>query len=125
MIIIENDWLKVPKEGYDTQIKILIDIAITGEYKNILLFPFTGWVDSLEKSLIASLKGWKIPPPPTLFGPFRNWEYPKTFRSKRVINATLSNTGIIIKKKLIIKIIHVKNEPTQLIYIYIYICIYN
>jgi hypothetical protein len=42
MIIIENDWLKVPKEGYDTQIKILIDIAITGEYKNILLFPFTG-----------------------------------------------------------------------------------
>lgn len=38
----------------------------------------------LLNSLIASLKGCKIPIIPTLLGPFRIWIYLKIFRSKSV-----------------------------------------
>lgn len=38
----------------------------------------------LLKSLIASLKGWRIPIIPTLLGPFRIWMYLKIFRSNKV-----------------------------------------
>jgi len=51
------------------------------------------------KSLIASLKGCGIPAIPTLLGPFRNCLYLRIFRSRRVIKATFTRTGIIIKKK--------------------------
>lgn len=43
---------------------------------------------SLVNNLIASLKDCKIPDNPTLLGPFRNWIYPKTFRSSKTIKAT-------------------------------------
>lgn len=41
-------------------------------------------IKCLLNSLIASLKGCKIPINPTLFGPFRIWIYPKILRSKIV-----------------------------------------
>lgn len=41
---------------------------------------------------MASLKGWKIPNNPTLFGPFRNWIYPKILRSNNVKKAILIST---------------------------------
>ena len=53
-----------------------------------------GKTSSLEKSLIASLNGWAIPIILTLFGPFRNWLYPKIFRSNKVTKATLTNVQI-------------------------------
>ena len=36
---------------------------------------------------MASLSGCGIPEMETLLGPFRVWEYPKYFRSRRVKNA--------------------------------------
>lgn len=39
---------------------------------------------SLTNSLIASANGWGIPANLTLFGPLRNWKYPRNFRSIKV-----------------------------------------
>jgi hypothetical protein len=46
-------------------------------------------IDSLNKSLIPSKRGWGIPRKSTLLGPTRFCLYLKIFRSKRVMNATL------------------------------------
>jgi hypothetical protein len=53
-------------------------IEVTNEFIVSWLIKF------LLKSLIASLKGCRIPIKPTLLGPFRIWIYPKIFRSKIV-----------------------------------------
>ena len=45
----------------------------TGDNIKINLLELIRLTLSLEKSLIASLKGWKIPKIPTLEGPFRVW----------------------------------------------------
>lgn len=53
-----------------------------------------GKKDTLENNLIASERGWGIPAQPTLLGPNRSWDNPKIFRSKRVINPTITKAGI-------------------------------
>lgn len=68
-------------------------ILNAGPKINRLVFDIDGTTNSFVNSLIASLKGWGIPATPTLLGPFRNWLYPKIFRSNNVINATLISTG--------------------------------
>lgn len=65
-----------------------------GEKKYKRQFDTDDQVCSLENSLIASEKGCKIPIKPTLFGPFRIWIYPKTFRSNKVRKATEIKTQI-------------------------------
>ena len=47
-----------------------------------------------KKSLTASAIGCKNPITLTLLGPSRYWEYPKIFRSNKVIKATLTKIGI-------------------------------
>lgn len=84
----------------------LITIDKIGLILNMLRFDVVGRVNSLENSLIASLKGWNSPIIPTLLGPFRSWEYPKILRSSKVIKATLIKTGIITKI----------NETSEVIY---------
>jgi len=56
---------------------------------NGVIYDNVKFIDSkfnkfLLKSLIASLKGWRIPIIPTLLGPFRIWIYLKIFRSNKV-----------------------------------------
>lgn len=48
------------------------------------IFIVSWLIKFLLKSLIASLKGCRIPISPTLLGPFRIWIYPRIFRSKIV-----------------------------------------
>lgn len=48
----------------------------------------------------ASAKGWIIPEGPTLLGPSRICERPKTFRSSKVIKATLTRIGNTNKAKV-------------------------
>lgn len=55
-----------------------------------------GHLISLVYNFTASDKGCKIPMIPTLLGPKRICIYPKIFRSKRVINATLTSDIISI-----------------------------
>lgn len=55
-----------------------------------------GLVISLRNSFIASARGWGIPAIPTLLGPFRNWIYPKIFRSRSVKNAIAAKAMIIV-----------------------------
>jgi hypothetical protein len=81
----------IPKENQTTKDRV---IATTGLIKKSALFLNAGTKSSLENSLIASLNGWGTPPQPTLLGPFRNCEYPKIFRSIKVIKATFTRTGI-------------------------------
>jgi|TARA_B100001146_G_scaffold220559_1_gene229429 hypothetical protein len=54
-----------------------------------------GNTNSLEKSLMASLKGCASPTILTLLGPFRNCLYPRIFRSRSVTNATFTKIAII------------------------------
>ncbi len=89
----------LPLTGILDQINSLKTIAIVGPNRNKNKLDVMGRTISFENSLIASLKGWGIPPNPTLLGPFRNWEYPRIFRSSSVIKATFTRTGIIIKIK--------------------------
>ena len=89
-------------------VKARIGIIMKGER-----FILKGWVCSFENSLIASAIGWGIPIILTLFGPFRNWIYPRIFRSKRVKKdipkIALSKEIIIeIKKDSVILFIGVK-----------------
>ena len=56
--------------------------AINGE-----MLAIDGNVCSLRKSFIASAIGWGTPIIETLFGPLRDWIYPRTLRSSRVKNA--------------------------------------
>ena len=58
-----------------------------------------GLTFSFENSFNASAKGWGIPKILTLFGPFRIWEYPMIFRSRRVKKAIAAKA---IKKVIII-----------------------
>lgn len=66
-----------------------------GLTKNKFKLVLYGEIISFKKSLMASLKGWKIPIKYTLFGPFRACLSPRIFRSKRVTKATFTSTGII------------------------------
>jgi len=75
-----------------------IKSATMGARKYWDILDVVGYNISLENNLIASLKGWTIPIIITLLGPFRNWEYPKIFRSNRVINATFTKIGIANNK---------------------------
>jgi hypothetical protein len=56
-------------------------------------------ITSFLNNLIASLNGWGSPATPILFGPLRNWDKPKIFRSNSVIKATLIKIGIMEKRK--------------------------
>lgn len=48
------------------------------------IFAGVGFLCSLVNSLMASANGWGRPINITLFGPFRNWKYPRNFRSINV-----------------------------------------
>lgn len=63
-----------PPEGSTTQIARDRAIARAGLRLNTTELLMTGLTGSLENSLIASLKGCRIPPVLTLFGPLRSWE---------------------------------------------------
>lgn len=54
---------------------------------NVDMFAKEGNDCSLRKSLRASAIGCGSPIIATLFGPFRLWMYPRTFRSRRVKKA--------------------------------------
>lgn len=66
----------------------IINIAVNNDIAGVIYDneKFIISMDSnvLLKSFKASLKGCRIPVIPTLLGPFRNWIYPKIFRSKIV-----------------------------------------
>ena len=64
----------------------------------------------LEKSLIASDIGWRIPQIPTLLGPIRNCLRLKIFRSNNVKKATLIKTDNKIK---------INSSKTKIRFIYI------
>jgi len=94
-----------PKENIDS----LIGKEAKTKRDNLMartgLIEYRAWLAvfkntlSLENSLIASLKGCRIPPAPTLFGPFRSWLYPKIFRSSNVMKATFKSTAITKTRK--------------------------
>lgn len=64
-----------------------------------------GHLISFEYNLTASAMGCKSPRIPTLFGPIRICMYPKIFRSKSVINATLTKEKIkIVSRDIICKV---------------------
>jgi len=67
--------------------------AIIGERINRVGEDIVGLFGSLIISLIPSAIGCKRPTGPTKFGPFRNCIYPKSFRSRRVRNATAMRIG--------------------------------
>lgn len=73
-------------------------IPATGEAKKTSLLLLVGVVNSFTKSLAASAIGCKIPKIETLFGPFRYCMSPRTFRSNKVIKATLINIKTITIK---------------------------
>lgn len=75
-------------------IKTIINPNI-GEIKYWNIFDRFGNTNSLEKSLIASLKGCIRPIKLTLLGPLRIWLYPRIFRSNRVTNATFTRIKTI------------------------------
>lgn len=87
-----------PFEGRAIQTKRENKIANAGPKLKALVFLMAGASGSFENNLIASLNGCSSPPNLTLLGPLRSCEYPKIFRSIRVIKATLISTGIIIIK---------------------------
>jgi len=60
-------------KGIKGIIKIEINIARGGVRKDRVKLVISVEIRFLLKSLIASLKGCKIPMNPTLFGPFRIW----------------------------------------------------
>ena len=93
----DEDIEKEELKGIQNHTTRLIIIDSIGLNLNIVGLDLAGMIISLEKSLIASLKGCRKPTTPTLLGPLRSWEYPNTLRSKRVINATFTNTGIIVR----------------------------
>jgi len=70
---------------------------ILGPKKKISLWVLPGekWV--FRNNFTASAMGCNKPAKEGLLGPSRLWEYPKIFRSKRVINAMLIST---ITKKI-------------------------
>lgn len=68
-------------------------IRNAGLQKNAVKLLFLGKTNSLQKSFTASEKGCRIPINEVLLGPFRAWVSPSTLRSRRVIKATLINTG--------------------------------
>ena len=80
-----------------------------GEKKNFISLIFTKKFKFLEKSLIASENGWKIPKIPTFTGPIRKWKIPKNFRSiivKKAIEIKIINKIIIKFIKILILIIN-------------------
>ena len=82
----------------------LIVSARHGATKKGILFLRFGLMNSFINNLIASLIGCKIPLHEGLLGPFRACVIPRIFRSNKVKNATLINTGnqIIINSVKII-----------------------
>jgi len=85
----------ISKNGKEKKIiKTIIKPSI-GDRKNWNLLDWFGIINSLEKSLIASLNGCISPTILTLFGPLRIWLYPKIFRSINVIKATFTKIQII------------------------------
>ena len=63
---------KPEKENKETHTNIVITKPKTGENQYNKKFEETGPISSFEKSFTASAKGCKIPPPPSLLGPFRS-----------------------------------------------------
>jgi len=84
----------ISAKGKNKYVSITMTNAIAGAIKNCFGLEEEGHTISLENSLIASLKGCKIPTNLTLLGPLRIWLSPKIFRSSKVINATFTRTGI-------------------------------
>jgi hypothetical protein len=88
-----------------------------GLAQKIKLCPLVGNIKFLTNNFTASLMGCKKPIKDGLLGPNRLCEYPKIFRSSKVIKATLINTIItkISKSKVTIKLkITFKRIPPQL-----------
>ena len=63
----------------------------------MILLVNLNMLHSLERSLIASLKGCKVPQSPTFSGPFRICLKPIIFRSNKVLKATLKRTPKVSK----------------------------
>jgi hypothetical protein len=110
--------LKAPQKGVIHHTNKDKLIANEGPSKKKLLLPTKGVTISLENNLMASLNGCTNPTNPTLLGPLRSCEYPRIFRSKRVIKATLTKTGInnkTILKLIIITPLEVRKESSLLL----------
>lgn len=80
-----------------------ISNVIAGDIQDKMKFINSDGISDLLNSLIASLKGCKIPINLTLFGPLRDWIYLKIFRSRIVKKATATNILIILMSGLIIR----------------------
>lgn len=99
------DWCECGKSVHNI---IASDRLNTGASINGVLLALFGLFCSFANSLIASAKGCGIPDSIGLFGPFRNWKYPRNFRSIRVKNAIatrakmydkiVEDSGIIITR---------------------------
>jgi len=72
--IIEDVMEKDVLNGMENHTASLIMIDRIGLNLNIKKFDLKGVTASFEKSLIASLKGWRMPITLTLLGPLRSWE---------------------------------------------------
>lgn len=77
-------WLKNGKSLHRIKLKNRLPI---GARKKVVILLLLKRITSLVNSFIASAKGWRNPIKLTLFGPLRNWLYPKTLRSNKVKKA--------------------------------------
>lgn len=83
--------------------------ANPGVNVNPRIFLKLGLLNSLLNNFKASANGCKIPPTPTLLGPFRSCAYPKTFRSNKV-KKDIPNNDIKYTNKVLIKDLRVMSE---------------
>lgn len=67
-----------------------------------------GLVRDLVNSLRASEMGWGMPWRDTLLGPFRAWEYPKSFRSSNVKKAIAARARRIVSMVVVVNVIKVR-----------------
>jgi len=81
--------------------------ASMGEKMKGRVLANIGVLSSFVKSFNASAIGWGMPDKLTLFGPLRNWMYPRIFRSKRVKNAIANNIQIKIIKMVGMALIYI------------------
>lgn len=76
--------IKGEVEGYNDHMARARKRPRMGQAENGIKLADVGEACSFKKSLRASARGCGIPISITLFGPFRSWKYPRSFRSRRV-----------------------------------------
>lgn len=70
--------------GIQTHRRSAKDRFSMGIIRNGVVLAMKGYDICFAKSFAASAIGWGAPNRETLLGPFRVWEYPRYFRSRRV-----------------------------------------